>query len=91
MEIFQTIWTALTTENQILINFISFPMLILELVISMLLFTTILNIKVTTKQKIIYIYHTGKSKISCYGGRNRRTGCGVFLQLSGNLCAKGSL
>ena len=59
MEILQTIWNALTTENEILINFISFPMLVLELIVSMLLFTTILNIKVTTKQKITY---TSKEK-----------------------------
>ena len=55
MEILQTIWNALTTENVIFINFISFPMLVLELIISVLLFTTILNIQASTKQKIIYI------------------------------------
>lgn len=55
MEILQTIWTALTTENELLIKITSMPMLILELIVSMLLFTTILNIKSTKKQKIIYI------------------------------------
>ena len=55
MEILQTIWTALTTENELLIKITSMPMLILELIVSMLLFTTILNIKSTKKQKILYI------------------------------------
>ena len=44
MEILQTIWTALTTENQNLIKAISIPLGILEAIITMLLFTTILNI-----------------------------------------------
>ncbi len=55
MEILQTIWTALTTENETCIRIISIPMLVLELTVSMLLFTEILNIKSTKKQKIIYI------------------------------------
>ena len=55
MEIFQTIWTALTTENELLINLISIPMLPIELTISMLLFSVILNISSSNKQKIIYI------------------------------------
>ena len=55
MEILQTIWTALTTENELLIKVTSMPMLILELYVSMLLFTTILNIKSTKKQKVLYV------------------------------------
>jgi len=55
MEILQTIWTALTTENETLINFISFPMLVIELTVSMLLFTTILNIKSSLKQQVLYV------------------------------------
>ncbi len=55
MEILQTIWTALTTENETCIRIISIPMLVLELTVSMLLFTEILNIKSTKKQKILYI------------------------------------
>lgn len=55
MEILQTIWTALTTENELLIKITSMPMLIIELTISMLLFTTLLNIKSTKKQKLIYV------------------------------------
>ena len=55
MEIFQTIWTALTTENIMLINITSVPMLVLELTVSMLLFTTILNINSNKKQRILYV------------------------------------
>lgn len=55
MEILQTIWTALTTENELLIKVTSMPMLILELYVSMLLFTTILNISTNKKQKFLYI------------------------------------
>lgn len=55
MEILQTIWTALTTENEMLIKITSMPMLILELIVSMLLFTSILNLNPNKKQKILYI------------------------------------
>lgn len=59
MEILQTIWNALTTENEIVIKIISAPMLILELTVSMILFTTILNISTTKKQKILYVIVLG--------------------------------
>lgn len=55
MEILQTIWTALTTPNEGLMNILLIPLHFLDAFISMLLFTTILNIKTTTKQKILYI------------------------------------
>ena len=55
MKILQTIWVALTTENELLLKITSMPMLVLELTVSMLLFTTILNIKCTSKQKALYI------------------------------------
>ena len=55
MEILQTIWTALTTENEFLTNLIGIPSIFLEAYISMLLFTTILNISGTKKQKLIYV------------------------------------
>ena len=55
MEILQAIWTALTTENQNLIKAISIPLGILEAIITMLLFTTILNISSTRKQKNLYV------------------------------------
>lgn len=65
MEILQTInfimkiWTALTKENEGLINILfnnfGFPFIFIELTVSMLLFTTILNIPATKKQKLLYV------------------------------------
>jgi len=55
MNIFQTIWTALTTENLGFIKILSLPLSILESYISMLLITTIFNISVTKKRKFIYV------------------------------------
>lgn len=55
MEIFQTIWTALTTQNEVLTNIIGVPCVYLEGFLYMLLFTTLLNIKATKKQKFIYV------------------------------------
>ncbi len=59
MEILQTIWTALTTENEMLINLIDIPLVFIEMYVSMLLFTTILNINVNRKQKILYVLILG--------------------------------
>jgi len=56
MEIFQTIWTALTTENTNIITLISIPLTFLEAFVLMLLFTTLLNISATKKQKILYVF-----------------------------------
>lgn len=56
MEIFQTIWTALTTPNEELIKILSIPLIFIEMYVLMLLFTSILNIKTTTKQQITYIF-----------------------------------
>lgn len=56
MEIFQTIWTALTTSNEILTTILSFPIYFVEAIVNMLLFTTVLDIKTTRKRKIIYIF-----------------------------------
>lgn len=55
MEILQTIWSALTTENVMLIKFINIPLVFIEMYVSMLLFTTILNITVSKHQKILYV------------------------------------
>lgn len=58
MEIFQTIWTALSTPNPTLIyifNVIGFPFTFIELTVTMLLFTTALNIQSTKKQKVSYV------------------------------------
>lgn len=55
MEILQTIWTALTTPNEGLINIISIPLTFLDAYIGMIFFSACLNIKSSRKQKIIYI------------------------------------
>ena len=59
MEIFQTIWTALTTPNDLLTKILMMPLLYVEMTVTMLLFTSILDIKTTKKQKLIYISVTG--------------------------------
>ena len=55
MEIFQTIWTAMTTENEQLITIFVFPLYFIEAIVNMLIFTTILNINTLKKHKIIYV------------------------------------
>lgn len=55
MEILQTIWNSLTTENAKLTTILILPLHFIEAYISMLLFTTLLNITATKKQKILYI------------------------------------
>ncbi len=55
MEIFQTIWTNLTTENEVIMNILSVPLAFIDAYVSMLLFTTLLNISTTKKQKILYV------------------------------------
>lgn len=55
MKIFQTIWTALTTENELLISLTGFPTCLIDASIVMLFFTTILNITATKKQKLEYV------------------------------------
>lgn len=55
MEIFQTIWTALTTENELLSNIIYLPAMFIESIVNTLLFTTLLNINITKEQKTKYV------------------------------------
>lgn len=55
MEILQTIWTALTTPNEGLIQIIGIPFTFLEIYLYMLLFTTVLNISASKKQKVTYV------------------------------------
>ncbi len=55
MEILQTIWTALTTENENLISIFSIVFTFLEITTAMFLFCTILNFSASHKNKILYI------------------------------------
>lgn len=59
MKIFQTIWTAMTTQNDVISSFIFFPMYYVDTFVNMLLFTTIFNIVSSKKSKIIYILSMG--------------------------------
>jgi len=59
MNIFQTIWTALTTENAALTSWVIIPLYFIEAFVSMKLFTIILNIDSTKKRKILYILSVG--------------------------------
>lgn len=55
MEILQTIWTALTTENELLTLIICSPLTFLEAYISTLLFTKLLNLNSSFKKNLTYI------------------------------------
>ena len=55
MNTLQTIWSALTVENEILLKIISVPIAYLDAYIMMSFFTSILSISVTKKQKLIYV------------------------------------
>ena len=56
MEILQTIWNALTSENEILLNIVSIPMTFIEAIITLLLFSTLLNISFSKKQGVLYVF-----------------------------------
>jgi len=55
MEIFQTIWTVLTNENEMLIKLNAIPSIFIESILYMLLFLTILKIDSTKKQRIFFV------------------------------------
>ena len=55
MEIFQTIWTALITENEALINILFIPLTFIEVAAFIILSNTLLNLKLSKKNLIIYI------------------------------------
>ncbi len=54
MNFIQTIWSALTTPNEMLTKFLSIPLTFLEFYVGMLFFTTILNIETTKKSRLIF-------------------------------------
>ena len=55
MNTLQTIWSALTVQNEPLVKFIAIPLTYLDVYIGMLFFSTILDIEITKKKKIIYV------------------------------------
>ena len=59
MNTIQTIWSALTSQNEPLTNILFIPLTFLDAFIGMLYFTSILNIKTTKKRKITYVVTYG--------------------------------
>lgn len=55
MEIINTIWTALTTENEMLTNILFIPFMFIEILVTMVLFLNILKINSTPTQKYLYV------------------------------------
>ena len=55
MNILQTIWSALTQSNEMLVNLIAVPLIYLDAYVVMLFFTTILNIQSSFKRKLLYV------------------------------------
>lgn len=66
MEILNNIWAALSTENEMLINTFSIPCTFLESFIMFLLFTSILKINYTRRQKIIFVLLFALTTLSAY-------------------------
>lgn len=59
------IWMALSTPNQDLISILSLPFLVIENYIGLLLFSYILDIKLSKKQKILYVIFTALEGFIC--------------------------
>ena len=55
LDTFNAVWTALTTTNEELLKVLSIPCNFIEITVTMLLFTTLLKIETTRKQRIIYV------------------------------------
>ncbi len=55
MELLNNIWYALTTPNETLINIILVPSTIIEIIFTLIIFTTILNSEPTVTQKVLYV------------------------------------
>ena len=55
MEIFQTIWTALTTENELLTNLICIPLAFIETTAIIFLSVSLLNLNISKKKIIAFI------------------------------------
>lgn len=52
------IWLALSSENEVLMNFLAVPFTIIENYLSMKIFLTLFNIKASKKQILIYVLFT---------------------------------
>lgn len=65
MEFFNNFWSSMTTENELITKFIGLPFIFVEVTLSMLLFTSILKISASKKQKCIYVLITSFIGIIC--------------------------
>lgn len=55
MQILQNVWTALTTENEVILNITGIPFCFIEVYISMLLFTYLFHINSALKTRLLYV------------------------------------
>ena len=65
MEILQTTWNAMTTQNEIALTICFFLLSFVEAMVGMQLFTTILNIDASKKSKIIYVLFIAPTSAIC--------------------------
>ena len=59
MNTLQTIWSALTTPNELIVRIQGIPLNYLDAFVCMLFFTSVLNIETTKKRKLIYVLTYG--------------------------------
>lgn len=60
MDVFNSVWNAISMPNEELISFLSIPLLIfIEIPLSLSLISNVFNLNFDRKQKIIYIFATG--------------------------------
>ena len=59
MNTIQTIWSALTSQNEMFVKIQGIPLCFLDAYVGMIYFTTILNIKSSPKRKLIYVITYG--------------------------------
>ena len=65
METLNNIWIAINTPNEELINILAFPLLLIENYIAILLISSVLNIEISKKQKILYMILTSLEGFMC--------------------------
>ena len=63
MEILNNIWTAISTPNEGLLSILFIPLIFIEAKLSLMLFTSLLNIKTTKKQRILYVFLAGTTSL----------------------------
>lgn len=56
MDILNNIWMALNISNETLVSYLAIPFSFIENFICLLLFSFVLNIKITKKQRLLYVF-----------------------------------